>query len=178
MSQPKAEFIKVASGVAGFQTMPVEEDKRLPESAIRVELCDENDAEKIAEGLYACFPTAFWDRKEPLEMRPPEHSTRVKRMTKRILPSLSHPNMFWVKAVLASSGEMIGVAGWMGPGNPVIHNHFARSAVDFYGWREKMGWSDEDLDEIWSGVSEEQWNGKIAKDDALRREVVGDEPHW
>lgn len=47
MSQPKAAFIKVPTGANGFQTMPVEPERRLPESAISIELCDEKDAEKI-----------------------------------------------------------------------------------------------------------------------------------
>lgn len=111
-------------------------------------------------------------------MRPPDHNTRVRRLAKRILPSLTDPNMKWLKAVLTSSGEIVGIAGWMGPGNPVIHNIFRRSAIEFYGWRQKMDWSDEEIDEMWEHVSDEEWNGELERDDEIRKELLGDEPHW
>jgi hypothetical protein len=48
MSQQRASFIKVPTDITGgFQTMPVEPEKRLPESEISIELCTEKDAEKI-----------------------------------------------------------------------------------------------------------------------------------
>ncbi|KAF1941241.1 hypothetical protein EJ02DRAFT_455313 [Clathrospora elynae] len=179
MSQPKAAFIKIPTDkTGGFQTMPVEPEKRLSESDIRIELCTEKDVEKIAEGLYACFPEVWWNMKEPLSLRPPEQSTRVQRMAKRLLPSFTNPHMNWVKAVLTSTGEMVGVAGWLGPGNKGIHNIFLRSAIDYYGWKETMGWTDEEIDEMWEHVSDEAWNVEFAKDDEIRRELMGEEPHW
>jgi hypothetical protein len=48
MTQTKAAFIKIEGIPPGFeQTRPVEPEKRLPESEIRIEVCDESDAEKI-----------------------------------------------------------------------------------------------------------------------------------
>jgi hypothetical protein len=48
MSQPKAAFIKVPTeSTGGFQTMPTEPEKRLPDSDIRIELCTEKDADRI-----------------------------------------------------------------------------------------------------------------------------------
>lgn len=41
-----------------------------------------------------------------------------------------------------------------------------------------MSWTPTDIDTIWSAVSDVQWNGEIARYDAIRREVMGDEPHW
>lgn len=86
--------------------------------------------------------------------------------------------MKWIKAVLTSSGEVIGVAGWLAPGNPGIHNLLRRSAIDYYGWKEKMRWSDEEIDEMWEHVSDENWNVQFGRDDDIRRELLGDEPHW
>lgn len=128
--------------------------------------------------MYLSFPEVFWNRTEPLELRPPEHSTRVRRLAKRILPTFANPNMNWIKAVLTSSGEIVSIAGWMGPGNPAIHNIFRRSALEFYGWKDKMGWSDEEIDEMWEHVSDEKWNGELGQDDGVRKEVLGDELHW
>lgn len=47
MAQYKADFIRVPTGPTGFQTMPVDPEKRLPDADISIRLCDEHDAEKI-----------------------------------------------------------------------------------------------------------------------------------
>ena len=86
--------------------------------------------------------------------------------------------MNWMKAVLTSNGTIVGIAGWMGPGNKGIHNVFLRSATEYYGWQEQMGWSDAEIDEMWEHVSDENWRGQLGKDDDIRRELLGDEPHW
>lgn len=49
MSQQNPGFIKVPTSAAGSHTMPVQAEKRLPESAISIELCHEKDAEKIVQ---------------------------------------------------------------------------------------------------------------------------------
>jgi GNAT superfamily N-acetyltransferase len=100
-------------------------------------------------------------------------------MAKRLLPALKYtPHTYFIKAVLASTGETVGLAGWTGPGNPCIHNIFRRSAIDYYGWKEKMGWTDAEIDEMWSHVSDENWSVQFGKDDDTRKEIFGDEPHW
>ena len=92
MAEQKAAFIKVPTDLTnGFQTMPVEPSRRLPESDIRIELCTEHDATKIAEGLYLCFPDDWWAKKEPLDLRPQENSNqiRIQRMAARLTPAMS-----------------------------------------------------------------------------------------
>ena len=71
----------------------------------------------------------------------------------------------------------MGIACWSLPGNP-IHCHLRRSAVEFYGLRDKTDWTDEQIDEMWSHVSPEAWDGDQAQLDDVRRSVMGDEPHW
>jgi hypothetical protein len=57
MSQQKAAFIKVPTeATGGFQTMPTEPEKRLPDSDIRLELCTEEDADKIVSTLPSRTP--------------------------------------------------------------------------------------------------------------------------
>ncbi|KAJ4374377.1 hypothetical protein N0V83_003118 [Neocucurbitaria cava] len=175
--QQEADFIKVPDPKTGPQTKPVDPKNRLAESAISIELCDVKDAEKIAEGMYACWPASAWQKLEPEHLRPPEFSTRVSRFAKRLVPSFAHPHMHWVKAVLTSTGQVIGIAGWVGPGHP-LHNVFRRSATDFYGWQKTMNWSDEDIADMWAGVDLKAWEDTLAPDDEVRREVLGDEPHW
>lgn len=71
----------------------------------------------------------------------------------------------------------MGFACWTIPGAP-IDNFFHRSAVESCGWKDKMNWSDEEVDEMWAHVDDVQWNGEIKRYDDIRREVLGDEPHW
>lgn len=47
MAQQKAVFIKVPTDQVGFQTMPVEPERRMKDTEISVKICTENDAEKI-----------------------------------------------------------------------------------------------------------------------------------
>jgi GNAT superfamily N-acetyltransferase len=98
-------------------------------------------------------------------------------MAKRLTPSLSEPTIKWIKAVHPSSGEIMGAACWTAPGAPVLA-HFRRDAVDLFKWQDKMKWSNAELEEMWAGVSDEQWNGQQIRYDDVRREVMGDEPHW
>lgn len=85
--------------------------------------------------------------------------------------------MKWVKAVYVPTGETVGIAGWVAPGNPV-HNMWRRSAVEFYGWQEKMGWSDEEIEEMWKGVGLQAWEDQVRGNDDIRSELLGEEPHW
>ena len=181
MAEQKATFIKVPTDLTnGFQTMPVEPSRRLPESDIRIELCTERDATKIAEGLYLCFPDDWWAKKEPLELRPQENSNqiRIQRMAARLTPAITDPHHNFIKAVYVPTGETIGIAGWTLPSNPGVHNMFRRTAVEHYGWQEKMGWSDAELEEMWSHVSNETWSVQFGKDDETRREITEGKPHW
>lgn len=129
-----------------------------------------------AEGLYTCFPDEWWNKKEPLHLRPATQEIRVQRLARRLQPSFSQPGMHWIKAVHVPSNTIIGAAGWAGPTLPV-HNIFRRSAFTFYGWQSKLGLSDADMDEMFAHTDEEAWSNSFAKDDMERAKVVG-EPHW
>ncbi|CBX94629.1 hypothetical protein LEMA_P116320.1 [Plenodomus lingam JN3] len=178
MSQAKAAFIKIPTGPDGFQTYPTDPARRLADSDISIEPCVPSDAEKIAEGLYLAFPESWWDQKEPPALRPPQ-PIRIQRMATRLLPSLTHPHMKWIKAVLTHTHETIGIAGWMAPSNhPSVHNIFRRSAAEHYGWRERMGWSEAAVEEMWRHTDDEEWSVRFARDDETRRDVMGGERHW
>jgi GNAT superfamily N-acetyltransferase len=99
-------------------------------------------------------------------------------MAKRLLPSFTTPDQYFVKAVLVSTGEVIGIAGWTGPGNKGIQNVFTRSAIDHYGWQETMGWTNDEIDEMFEHVSPTDWNEQFDKGDKIRAELMGEEPHW
>ncbi|KAF2713856.1 acyl-CoA N-acyltransferase [Pleomassaria siparia CBS 279.74] len=156
--------------------MPVDQARRLAALEVKIEIAEEKDAYRIAEGVYACFPESSLIKKEPLHLRPATQEIRVQRLAKRIQPSLTQPGMHWIKAVHMPTGSIIGVAGWAGPALPV-HNILRRSAIDFYGWKEKMSWSDADIDELFAHTDEQAWSGTLEKDDEIRSQVV-EEPHW
>ena len=40
-----------------------------------------------------------------------------------------------------------------------------------------MGWTDDDVDDMWAHVDGEMWTARFARDDAARGELVGG-PHW
>lgn len=85
--------------------------------------------------------------------------------------------MHWLKAVHIPTNTIIGAASWADPSLPV-HNIFRRSAITFYGWQEKMGWSDADVDQMFAHVDDEAWSGGYVKGDEIRSQVMNGEPHW
>lgn len=84
--------------------------------------------------------------------------------------------MHWIKVVHIPSSTIIDAAAWADPELPV-HNPFRRSAFTFYGWKEKMGWSDADVDKLFAHIDDETSSGQHEKRDAIRSTVVS-EPHW
>lgn len=102
---------------------------------------------------------------------------RHERFVKRALPALANPHLHWLVARHVPTGEVMGGAQWLAPGNP-IHNVNSKSAVDFYGWRDQYDCSDEEFEELWSTFDQNQWDGQFAEEDKLRKEVMGEEPHW
>lgn len=127
--------------------------------------------------MYLSFPTSWWDVKEPPSPVRPSLEIRQARLAQRLLPTFSSPNIKWIKAVYLPTNEIVGIAGWTLPGAP-LHNHFRRDAFTYYGWQEKLGWSDAYLAELFEHVDDEKWSQNFAKDDKTRRAVLGDEEHW
>lgn len=129
--------------------------------------------------MYTIFPEAWWDKKEPPPIREPNPTIRKARLTKRLLPTFRDPKIHvrWLKAIHVPTSTIVGIAGWFAPGSPV-HNPWRRSAVDYYGWKALMGWSDAEVDEMWTGVSLEAWDGEIGKGDEDRKRILGEEKHW
>ncbi|KAF2849690.1 acyl-CoA N-acyltransferase [Plenodomus tracheiphilus IPT5] len=181
MAQPKDTATKTSTTTTlpATQEATIDTPKRIADNDLRIEHCTAEDAQRIAEIIYECFPPPFWTRKEPPHLSSASPTTRTQRLAKRITPTLLfHPNDFqWIKAVYIPTNEIAGIANWTTPGMPV-HIHFRRSASALYGWQDKMNWSDAEVDEMWEHVSDEAWNGTSEKDDALRKELMGNEPHW
>ncbi|KAF1914063.1 acyl-CoA N-acyltransferase [Ampelomyces quisqualis] len=177
-SHSKATLVQIPEPSGQQQTLPTESSARIPDEELRIEFCTPADAERIAEGNYLTFPSTFFDRVEPLSLRPP-HAIRIARLAKRILPSLSDPRIKWIKAIHTPSSAVLGIACWTAPNAP-LHLHLRRDAIapHAFDWQAKMGWSDDQVDDMWSSVSHVEWNVRSEQNDAVRRSVVGDVPHW
>jgi GNAT superfamily N-acetyltransferase len=83
----------------------------------------------------------------------------------------------WLKATYVPTGEIVGAACWMAPGLPV-HSMLRRDAYEFYGWREKLNMTQEDVEELWKSVDHVAWDNLADNDDKTREELLGNEPHW
>lgn len=173
---PQPTSIEIPTPEHVTPTQPVLPSARLPPSSISIEPCTPADAPTIALTLYTCFPETMLAKSEPPARRPPP-AERLRRMSLRILPLLSEPKIHFIKAVHRTTGATMGVAGWMAPGLPV-YNPWLRSAVAYYGFDAKMGWSAADVDEMWGAVEDEGWDGAFGPRDVERRAVMGDEEHW
>ncbi|KAF2026996.1 hypothetical protein EK21DRAFT_91884 [Setomelanomma holmii] len=179
MAQPAAQSTKTATTIAAAQEVPIDPPKRIPDTDLSIGPCTADDAQRISEIVYTCFPQPFWDRKEPPSQSSVSLDTRIKRLTKRITPSLlfNQHDIKWIKVVYLPTKEIAGIACWTAPGTP-IHCHFCRSAIARQDWQSKMNWSDAEIEEMWEHISDDAWNGTCEKDDGRRKELLGDEPHW
>lgn len=132
-----------------------------------------------ASTFYESFPAEWWAKHEPPSKRPPEH-IRVARMAKRHKPFLRKAGARFTVARLASTGEVVGFAGWQqtpASGGPIM-NLYRRAAVDELRFAEQEGWTQEEVREMWEAVDTESWDADFAPGDATRKENMGDEPHW
>jgi hypothetical protein len=132
----------------------------------------------------------WFDAIEPANLRPQNDALRAERFAIRMLPWISEPHTRWTKATLhpsspdfdpAKPGKIIGHAGWLLPGrtSSEIMNFWRRDASDALGWREKMGWSKEYEDELWSGTDLEVYQDKnFILWDEVRGEYLGGKGHW
>src|SRR5690242_14552101 len=129
-----------------------------------------------AEGTYKCFSEESIAKMEPPHLRPP-YEVRLKLLAKKIQPSITQPGMHWLKAVHIPTNTIIGVAAWASPSLP-LYNIFRRSAIRYYGWQSRMGWTDTEIDEMYAHVDDETYSGGHAKNDEIRDTAMNGQPHW
>ena len=72
--------------------------------------CVEEDADQIAEIIYAAFADDVWGRIMFPERPPPDVDTPTKRRYRTLMSS--EPNVFLVKAVDTETNQMVGMARW------------------------------------------------------------------
>jgi GNAT superfamily N-acetyltransferase len=172
----EAEFIKLELAPdQPPQTLPVKPENRIVKSEIRLERCDVNDAEKIAEHWYTCFHSSWHNKMEP--NNPLSQSARVTLLAKRAKAILKLPHVHLIKAVNIPTSEVIGIAGWIGPSNP-LHNPWRASAVDYYDYAAREGWSEAEIEEMFKYIDVDVKDGQFAKDDGIREEYMRGEKHW
>ncbi|KAF2644021.1 hypothetical protein P280DRAFT_466719 [Massarina eburnea CBS 473.64] len=166
-----------------------EKRRRFAPGEVIISEVTKEDLKSVAEGYYASFPTPWFDKIEPKELRPAE-DIRATRFATRMIPWLDEPHTRWTKATLSPSSpeydasapnRVIGHAGWLRPGRTKseILNLWRRDASDLLGWREKMGWTQEFEDELWSGT-----DLKVCQDDSfvkwdiIREGYLSGVGHW
>jgi hypothetical protein len=44
--------------------------------------------------------------------------------------------------------------------------------------KERMGWTDEDVKQMWSAFDKEVWQSVFLTFDGVREKVMGSEKHW
>ncbi|CAI6318086.1 unnamed protein product [Periconia digitata] len=150
-----------------------------------------DDREYLAEGYYACFDDEWHRQMEPPDRRPADWQTsRITRVATRMLPWFSEPHVRLAKVTLSPSSpsydpaapnRIIGHAMWLLPGrtSKEIINFWRRDASDLLGWKEKMGWTKEFEDELWSTFDVDAWqNLEFLPWDRAREYYMKGIGHW
>ncbi|KIW04114.1 uncharacterized protein PV09_04925 [Verruconis gallopava] len=165
-------------------TLPVVESRRLTLDDVQISPVTARDLLSLAEGYYASFPASWHRRMEPPTKSSVPVSVRAARFAKRMEPWLKSPDTKWMKATLRSDPEqrVIGHAGWLMPvdddGRRFIKHHWTRGAVEQLGWKEMMGWSDAEVEEMWEHVDVERWERSFKGLEEIREKRMRGIRHW
>lgn len=120
----------------------------------------------------------WWSNPEPLDRRPPRE-IRNKRLAKRFAPLLEHhPQFTFLVARIKGTGEFAGCAGWHTPGKRWSDNMWLCDVPNGEGWRSGVEWDAEEKQAVWEAVDVEKWTTKWGGYEKIRREEMGEEPHW
>ncbi|PVH99942.1 hypothetical protein DM02DRAFT_593533 [Periconia macrospinosa] len=169
---------------------PIGDKKRrfAPGEVIISEVTKE-DLQSLSEGYYASFPVPWFDKIEPTHLRA-EQNVRIARFAERMIPWISEPHTRWTKATLSPSSpeydpsapnRVIGHAGWLLPERTKseIMNFWRKDASDSLGWREKMGWTNEYEEGLWSGTDLKAYQeGSFLLWDKVRGDYLEGIGHW
>ncbi|KAI5475203.1 acetyltransferase GNAT family [Pseudohyphozyma bogoriensis] len=136
-----------------------------------ISLVEEDDLVELAYCQWEAFGEDLYQYLEPIELRPPP-PIRAARTKLRWLAMLRSPFVRMEKASLkveedGGKGKIVGLAIWHVPGAEVRNLH-----------RRDKGAEREGEEEGWVGVDEEKWEGLFSGGDKVRKEIMGDEPHW
>jgi hypothetical protein len=164
-------------------TLPVIQSQRLTLDDVLISPVEDRDLLSIAEGYYSSFLPSWHNSIEPPSRSSVPLSVRVARFAKRMELLLKSPDAKWVKATLKSDPDqrVIGHAGWLKPiedGRRHVMHHWRRDAVEKLGWKEMMGWTDEEVDEMWEHVDIEAWQGTFKGMDEVREKRMWGVKHW
>lgn len=55
---------------------------------------------------------------------------------------------------------------------------FSKRTADDLRWKTREGWTDAEEAELWEAIDMDAWTGEFDANEAVRREVVGNEVHW
>ncbi|GAA5896475.1 GNAT family N-acetyltransferase [Sporobolomyces salmoneus] len=140
---------------------------RLP---VKISRVVPEDMLEFAEGQLKAFGTRMYAELEPDAIRaPPE--VRYRRFAHRHSRLLSLPTEMPMKATVQEpdgTERIAGCAWWHVPGAPIDNNQKRR--ID--------GEETEEDKESWEGFNWQKWTTMLDSYDRVRKEKMGDEPHW
>ena len=58
------------------------------------------------------------------------------------------------------------------------NHHWRYGALEARGYKKKMGWTDEQVKEIWANVDIPKWEAVFKEMDDERKRIMNHEPHW
>ncbi|GAA5872431.1 hypothetical protein JCM16303_004514 [Sporobolomyces ruberrimus] len=139
---------------------------------VRITRVEPNDMLEFAEGQLTAFGTRMYAELEPIETRaPPE--VRYRRFAYRHSRLLSLPSERpMIARVTEPDGRerIAGCAWWHVPG-AAIDNQQKRRV-------ERMSEESDEEAESWMNFDWRKWTEMLEKYDKIRKEKMGDEPHW
>ncbi|GAA5989910.1 hypothetical protein JCM5350_004961 [Sporobolomyces pararoseus] len=127
------------------------------------------DLPAVAQGNIDTL-TPFHDSMEHL----PHLPDRIERQSKRLSKLLSNPSVDFRKAVLKSTGELVGVALWMYTKRGEKPRNLKRRFIEIV----REGKEKEEEEEDWKGVDWEKWNQCWDEWDAVRDDLMAGREHW
>jgi len=94
-------------------------------------------------------------------------------------PLVGLPGTYLVKATdTGNNDEFLGFAGWQTPERKPLMNLFRRDAVDKLNFAKRVGWTEGEVEEMWSNVDTSLCDAALGGYDAVRHEIMDDEGHW
>lgn len=104
----------------------------------------------------------------------PHLPDRIERQARRLAPLLDNPAVDFRKAVLKSTGELVGVALWMFTRQGDKPQNLKRRYIEIV----REGREKEQEEDDWKGVKWEKWNECWAEWDGVRDGLMNGREHW
>jgi hypothetical protein len=190
---PSAMGFSIEEEEPTHRKLPARRTNRSVMKDVTISLVQEEDLPTIAKTYYSAFSLSWHTAMEPPSQSQAPLSTRILRLSQRMLPSLHSREAKWVKASIiddAGNETIVGCAAWLRPvpteagtyefstRRRHIMHHWRRDAAEKHGWAAAMGWSAEEVDEMWEHVDLAAWQNAFKSVDEVREKRMWGVGHW